>query len=457
MNSTPRRAAGTGPSCKVQSSSVPKINRRIVEEAWEARAKGVRQVIRDEACRGLALVVNPTGMSWRFDYRPRGIDPATKRRWSNSSVQLGDAMTTSADAARRLATALKGHVAGGRDPAQERRRDVAQAQQRRAATLGRLLDEYADVLPRRGKLNGSGLASPAHIAGELRALRKALDEMDAAKLPVAELDPDTIRALLLRHAAQPAAARARFGALSRFCDWLVDGKHISANPCARITRAGRPKPPAARTHCLKVAELANLWTAAAELPPLHRDFLRLLIAVPCRRGEAATLDWGHLDLCAGVWNQPGRLTKNRTAHVFYLHPLILTLLQARHADAGRPASGPVFSAPRTGRPLTTWRRGKEDLDKAAGLTGWRLHDTRRSFATAAAEAGVKEVVADAVLNHRQSATRGGVLGVYQTAARVEEQRAAMEIWGALLAAALRRAVFRRRVRRPRSAGAAPRA
>ncbi|HET7880201.1 MAG TPA: hypothetical protein VFL55_04890 [Acetobacteraceae bacterium] len=29
------------------------------------------------------------------------------------------------------------------------------------------------------------------------------------------------------------------------------------------------------------------------------------------------------------------------------------------------------------------------------------------------EAGVPETVADAVLNHRQSATRGGMLGVYQ--------------------------------------------
>jgi len=40
-----------------------------------------------------------------------------------------------------------------------------------------------------------------------------------------------------------------------------------------------------------------------------------------------------------------------------------------------------------------------------------------------------EAVADAILNHRQSATRGGVLGVYQLAQRWPEQVAAMKHWG----------------------------
>ena len=69
-------------------------------------------------------------------------------------------------------------------------------------------------------------------------------------------------------------------------------------------------------------------------------------------------------------------------------------------------------------------------------TGWTWHDFRRSFATALGEAGIPEAVADAVLNHRQSATRGGVLGVYQRASRWPEQVRAMELWGRLLAAAI---------------------
>ena len=52
------------------------------------------------------------------------------------------------------------------------------------------------------------------------------------------------------------------------------------------------------------------------------------------------------------------------------------------------------------------------------------------------EAGIPEAVADAVLNHRQAATRGGVLGTYQRASRWPEQVRAMELWGRLLAAAI---------------------
>jgi hypothetical protein len=70
------------------------------------------------------------------------------------------------------------------------------------------------------------------------------------------------------------------------------------------------------------------------------------------------------------------------------------------------------------------------------LTGWTWHDFRRSFASALGEAAIPEAVADAVLNHRQAATRGGVLGVYQRSSRWPEQVRAMDLWGRLLADAL---------------------
>ena len=45
-------------------------------------------MVGDLDCRGLALVVNPTGMTWRFDYKPRGLDPATGKRFSTRSVTI---------------------------------------------------------------------------------------------------------------------------------------------------------------------------------------------------------------------------------------------------------------------------------------------------------------------------------------------------------------------------------
>jgi integrase len=86
--------------------------------------------------------------------------------------------------------------------------------------------------------------------------------------------------------------------------------------------------------------------------------------------------------------------------------------------------------------LTTFSAINAELDKLSGLTDWAWHDFRRTFATALGEAGFSEPVADAVLNHRQAATRGGVLGVYQQAERWPERKAAMEVWGDALAAAI---------------------
>jgi hypothetical protein len=96
----------------------------------------------------------------------------------------------------------------------------------------------------------------------------------------------------------------------------------------------------------------------------------------------------------------------------------------------------VFPAPISGGIVKTFNEMKLALTAATGVRGWTWHDMRRSFATALGEAGVVEAVADAVLNHRQSATRGGVLGVYQRASRWPEQVKAMEVWARLLAGAI---------------------
>lgn len=130
------------------------------------------------------------------------------------------------------------------------------------------------------------------------------------------------------------------------------------------------------------------------------------------------------------------MTKNRDAHRVHLHPLALDILLKRHEAAKRPSRGLVFPAPTSGKAVDTFSDMKAKLVEAARVDGWRWHDFRRSFATLMGEAGIAEPVADAVLNHRQSATRGGVLGVYQRAQRWPEQVAAMKAWGDALACTL---------------------
>ncbi|GAA0571167.1 tyrosine-type recombinase/integrase [Craurococcus roseus] len=415
-----------------------RITKATVDAAWRRRRPGERLLIGDAGCRGLALVVNPTGMAWRFDYKARGTDPRTGKRFPTRSVTIGNPETHSPDAARNAAGRIKGEAKAGADPAAVKRAAIAGAAKRRALTMDRLVEDCATALPSRPKLRGTGTVSAAHAADEVAHVKAAVAAMKAGDRPVAEIGVAELRAALAAFAPMPATARHRFGALSRFFDWCQDEGHVALNPCALVAKARRPRAVAARQHHLAPAELARLWHAAGEadgLAPVHRDLIRFLLAVPCRRGEAAAMDWAHVALGAGVWTQPGALTKNGDLHRVQLPPLALGILRERHAATGAPGAGLVFPAPKSRKPVDTFSDMKAALCDAA-FGGWRWHDFRRSFATALGEGGVAEPVVDAVLNHRQAATRGGVLGVYQRAQRWPEQVRAMEVWGAILAAAI---------------------
>lgn len=420
----------------VMSEGPVRITKTTIEAAWRRRAQKQRLILRDMECRGLALVVNPTGMTWTYSYRPRGTDLTTGRRPANRTFTLGNPASLTPDDARLAANRVKGATATGGDPAAERKAKAQTERRKRALTITKLVDAYAEALPRRPKLRGTGLPSPAHVAEELAQVRAAVAAMQAGDTPVADIAAANVREMLAKVADKPATARMRFGALSRFFDWCQDEDHLPANPCAMVARARRPKAIKARAHFLTLAELARLWKAADKLTAVYRDLARFLIAVPCRRGEAANVDWSHLDMSGAVWSMPGALTKNGDAHRVHLHDLALAILRDRHAAAGKPRTGHVFPAPRSGEAIDTFSSIKADLDDAAELTGWRWHDMRRSFASTLGEAGIAEPVADAVLNHRQAATRGGVLGVYQRSSRWPEQVEAMKAWGVALSAAL---------------------
>jgi hypothetical protein len=96
-------------------------------------------------------------------------------------------------------------------------------------------------------MRGSGLPSSAYASNEVAPVARALTAMDASATPATNLTVDDVRRLLTV-ATDERNLRARFGALSRFLDWAQDAGHISANPCALIGRARRPKAPQASAH-----------------------------------------------------------------------------------------------------------------------------------------------------------------------------------------------------------------
>jgi integrase len=61
------------------------------------------------------------------------------------------------------------------------------------------------------------------------------------------------------------------------------------------------------------------------------------------------------------------------------------------------------------------------------VTGWTLHDLRRTAATRMADLGVQPHVIEAILNHT-SGHKAGVAGIYNRSTYANEKRAVLDLW-----------------------------
>ena len=87
----------------------------------------------------------------------------------------------------------------------------------------------------------------------------------------------------------------------------------------------------------------------------------------------------------------------------------------------------MFASRRAGRPISGFSKAKRRVDQLSGVTGWRLHDLRRTFATGLGRQGVPDIVVAAALNHSQRHITG-VSSIYNRHEYLEEKRDALSRW-----------------------------
>jgi integrase len=80
------------------------------------------------------------------------------------------------------------------------------------------------------------------------------------------------------------------------------------------------------------------------------------------------------------------------------------------------------------RPVTALSQIKRRLDEAVPIAPWRLHDLRRTARSLMSRAGVNKDIAERCLAH----AIGGVSGVYDRHAYLEEKRQAFEALAGLV-------------------------
>jgi len=147
-----------------------------------------------------------------------------------------------------------------------------------------------------------------------------------------------------------------------------------------------------------------------------------LLLTAVRRGEAAHMTWGEVDLDDALWIVPASRTKSGVPHEVPLSGMAVDLLKSLPRFAGGDF---VFSTTGGRSGIRNFDLYKTAIDaRATGLVNWRFHDLRRTARTNLASLGVAPFIAELVLGHAQK----GVHRVYDTHRYQAEKREALKQW-----------------------------
>jgi integrase len=202
-----------------------------------------------------------------------------------------------------------------------------------------------------------------------------------------------------------------------FFNWAMKRRYVEHNPTFGLSPHGTPR----RARVLTDDEIKSVWNAT-DKPTHFNRIVRLLLLTGQRRGEIAALrkEW----ICENRIGLPTEITKNGCAHSFPIGTLSATVLAEPLANS----HSLLFpSTKKDGKPLNGWSKAKTTLDEASHVTGWTLHDLRRTFASNLAALGVRLEVIEKLLNH-VSGNFAGVAGIYNRYDFIPEMRAAIELW-----------------------------
>jgi integrase len=175
----------------------------------------------------------------------------------------------------------------------------------------------------------------------------------------------------------------------------------------------------ARVRVLIDEELRAVWRAAeASTGPFGR-LVRFILLTGARRTEAAAMAWIEL---GGEWRLPGARNKTKVDLVRPLSAEARAVLPAKVDGCDY-----VFTTDGA-KPISGFTKFKLAFDKASGVTGWTLHDLRRTARSLMSRAGVPADHVERCLGHIMP----GVRDVYDQYEYLEEKRDAFNKLAALI-------------------------
>jgi integrase len=353
-----------------------------------------RTIYWDTTMPGFGLMVTRNGArSYVVQYRAH----------SRSRRLTLDAGALSLDAARREARKHLGEVAKGGDPLTERRRESAAA----SDTLRAVAEAY---FRREGK--------------RIRTMderRRTLERLVFPSLGARSIDDigrsDIVRLLdNIEDNSGPVMADRTLAYLRKVMNWHATRSDTFRSPIVRGMSRTKPAE-RARDRILTDDEIRRLWQATKAHPGPFSSLVRFLLLSGCRRGEALFMTRDELN--GRDWLIPAARHKSKREFLLPLSKAAAGVLAAMPVIG--PADGYLFTL--NGRsPIGAESKAKARLDKASGVTGWTLHDLRRSARSLMSRAGVPTDHAERAIGH----VIPGVRQVYDRHSFKREKQAALE-------------------------------
>ena len=267
--------------------------------------------------------------------------------------------------------------------------------------------------------------------GDVYARQVELLMSDDIHLPASALTPEIMEQVFLRksdtapHGATRAMSYLRpalnYFAKRRQCAYnLLD---LASDHKTKTVR---------RERVLTPDEWVCIWKAAGtvmfNMGPTGLA-IRTLMMTGARNREVAAMRVDELHLDRYEWHLPKDRSKNEEPHIFCLPAkAVEQIKQALVMKEHHNIPGPWVFSKEGKAPVMIGSKIKTGMDCRSGVKDWVFHDLRRTFATQLAERGFSGEIVDMCLNHKASASRGGVAGVYNRSVRLEDRHNAANGW-----------------------------
>jgi integrase len=360
-----------------------------------------RREIPDGGCAGLYLIVQPLPSgrkSWAVRYR-HGGKPV--------KFTLKD-VNTLADA-RKAATAVLAEVSAKRDPREARQTEQEKAELAKADTVRSVCEAWLD---REGK--------KLRTVGQRRSVFSRWIYPAFGGRPIGDVKRSEIIKLLdkVEDKSGPRAADTTLAALSRVFNWYAPRSDDFKSPIVRGMARSKPAAERARSRVLSDSEIRSVWNAA---DGVFGAGIKLLLLTAARRSEVFQMRRQEVE--GADWELPAARNKVKQPLLRPLSKAALDILDELPIIDGCDA---YFTSKR--RPFNDFARAKKELDAASGVTGWHIHDVRRTARSLMSRAGVNPDHAERVLGHLIA----GVRGVYDRHAFYGEKKFALEALASLV-------------------------